>query len=829
MKIHFRSKKFILFTSLFFLLGGIVSSILFLLKSSVIAETGEIALKGVHNKAIVRRDHLGIPFIEASTEADLFFVVGYIQAADRRWQMEVLKRLSQGRLSELLSKDFIDFDHYMRIIGIRRQAEKIFNGLPEYLKKILQSYSNGVNHYTKENILPPEFHIIAHTPEKWTPLDSITIYGFVNFTLSVNHIEEIAFLKLASKFGHEKAAYLFPSYHDEPLPIEEARKTANVMLREPNEIHKLILEIQKVYPVGFPASNNWAISPQKSESGKSLLANDTHLVLGIPSPWMIMNLKSNDYRSAGVLIPGTPFVVLGYNGKIAWGATMVMTDSQDIFLEKLKKINGELHYLYRNKWLPTKKIKDTIRVRGDKDVNIMIHITHNGPILNDSLKREPLIPIRPNSYQSDYGLSFRWSFHDEDHSIQGLYKLAKADTMEKTKSALSLLNSTYLNIVYSDGKNIAWKATGKIPIRKNGSGKLPSPGWLIDHQWIGYHPFESNPEKFNPVEGYIATANQRPVPSDHKLYISSSWFSPHRYERINEILKKESKINLNYMVKMQSDLYSKFAAKAQKQLFLKKESEIRKAISRLNDKNIQKDAILAFKIIKKFNAKMESNSKGAAVFESFMHSFTKNVFLDEFSTEESEHWLAFLNSNARSYDAVEDHLLVERNSPFYDNIHTNIIEDRIDIISVSLADAIQLCRDEMGNDPSKWEWGKLHTYHWEHIFSKQFPIMSPYLDIGPLPASGNAHTLNVSRYMLGKDFNTTVLPAMRFLVDFSRKEPAFLVSYGGHSGNPSSEHYADMTDFFMQGKVHPMPFHNTPDILRHYYKKLTIWNDSIHR
>jgi acyl-homoserine-lactone acylase len=335
---------------------------------SIPGTRGIVELAGITEKVIIRRDHLGIPVVEAQNEEDMFFGSGYATAADRLWQMYLMSMAMQGRISEIAGDEMLPVDIFMRCTAARERAEKEMARLTPRMKALLESYARGVNAYLEKNPdLPAEFVLTRYTPEPWRPIDTFYVFGMLDITISFNMIEELDFLILASKLGYENAAWLFPVYPDEDIPFEDAKALADIPHHTLMDkagvasLHSVREKVKRFLPLGIPASNNWAVAPSRTKSGKSIVCNDTHLMLMIPNSWMLIHLKSPTYDVAGVTVPGIPIVALGTNGKVAWGATMVMADSEDVFIEKLKKIDGKTHYLYKNNWLPVKEKKGVIK------------------------------------------------------------------------------------------------------------------------------------------------------------------------------------------------------------------------------------------------------------------------------------------------------------------------------------------------------------------------------------------------------------------------------------------------------------------------------------
>lgn len=804
---------------------------------------GEVYVTGLSEQVIISRDEFGIPYIRAKNEADAFFGLGYASAADRLWQMEVFRLTAQGRMSEVAGRKTLNIDLYMRSIGLAEISQKTWRNMPEKFKKLMIAYAAGVNAYLEEaTALPIEFLLAGHEPEPWEPIDSLHVFGLINLSLSTNQVEELAFLNIASQLGVEKTAYLFPVYPDEHIPFDEAEKLKTVVLPHkdllqlkapstpgengqpvPHEtktakadtfLKTYFNEIVPAIQPGVPASNNWAVAPQKTKSKKTLLANDTHLMVTMPSTWMLAHIKTDTFDAAGVLVPGTPVLAIGFNGHVAWGVTMVMGDSQDIFLEKYCTMaNGTRGYVYKKDCLPFKEKEQDIHIKNEGHESFVIKKTLHGPLLNDAITEPSGIPLTPAPMESEYGLAHRWSYADKETSYIGFYDLLKAKDISQARQALNLINTIYLNVAYADAENIAWVATGAYPIRKKGRGLLPSPGYSAEYDWQGYHPVTKNPALLNPPEGFIATANNRTIDNSYEVQVSSSWHVPERVERIRELLSKKSSFTREDMQKMQADTVSRMALATKKIIYLNRKTIL--AIAATDNKEEQAKA--AIEMLKNFDGNMTANSSAAALTGRFYHHFTRNVFLDELGPENTSLWQSFLMANHRSYAAPQDHLL-GRPSEFWDNIHTEKIETRLSIITQSLLEAWQELKDEQGEN---WQWGASHTLKWKHDITSEAGFLGFYFNRGPYAMGGSLHTVNVAGQTWGSSSKIWLIPAMRMTVDFSKPEPVQLLTHAGQSGNPASKHYDDMIQPFLDVSNHPLPFHDD-NVKKQYTDTLTL-------
>jgi acyl-homoserine-lactone acylase len=795
-------------------------------KDTVDTTQGTMSLPGLKEAVTVRRDAFGIPFIEAKNMDDMAMAIGYVHASDRLTQMVGLKLVSEGRLAELVGPVMLDLDIYMRTMNLRRTADNLLKNMSPENMALMERYCAGVNAYLDQhkNKLPPGLALAGQPPERWKMIDSIMVFSLVDLALSFNLHEEIATLNIAQAIGIEKTAWLLPIYPDEPIPVDEAAKLKGVDLSNAATASSPLADIQPLLSSiglsGLAASNNWAIAKNRTKAGSSILCNDTHLMLSMPSLWNMMHIKCDHYTVAGISIAGIPAIIAGYNGNIAWGMTMVMADNQDIFLERLKLINGNLHYLYKGQWLPTSDRRETIKVKGKEPVTITIRETLHGPLLNDALKKEPLQLVQPKSVDLPYGIALSWATVTKvDDSMNAFFSLSYAKSVDEARPIMKRIRAIALNMVFADKDNIAWQVTGNYPIRTKGRGLIPSPGWTGEYDWVGLLDPSVLPSAKNPPEGFIGTANNRTVAKDHPYTLSSSWYWPERAERIAQMASATTGHTARTCMDMQLDTHSLFVPKL-KAILLSGElaGEISREINSWKDSGKRRKAQLALDMLRNFDGDMQTGSSGAALVGVLLNCTTRNIFLDELGPEDSRAWKSFLVMNNESYNATCDHLLIRGDeSPFWDDVRTPEKETKAQIIARSLADAVTLLESKLGADPGTWSWGALHTYVWETESSKMAPRMGfvervamnglwSYFNRGPYPAPGDIFTLNVSAYTMGNNFDTWLIPAMRIIVDFSQDEPMFGVNSSGQSDNPSSPHYDDGIKAWRNGEYIPLPF-----------------------
>ncbi|CAD5109218.1 penicillin acylase family protein [Zestomonas carbonaria] len=778
-------------------------------------------VKGLAQSVSIRRNALGMPLIETTTFHDALFALGYVHASDRLSQMVGMRLMAEGRLAEMVGPGALDIDRFMRAVNLRRDAETLYKNASPRLKAFFEVYARGVNAYLYRyrDKLPMDLAESGYRPPYWKPEDSVLVFCLMNFGLAINLQEEIASLVLAQKVGADKLAWLLPTYPDEQLPFAEAEKLKGLALdgQIPGlaAVNATASRIAALDKLGVAASNNWAIAPQRSRSGKSLLANDTHLPLSMPSAWNFVQIRAPKFQAAGVSVAGVPAVVAGYNGKLAWGMTMVMGDNQDLFLEQVRRQGERLYYLADGKWLPARERQETFFVKGGRPLRETIYETRHGPLLNSVLGERKHM-LQPMRLGTGYGLALHSASLDGDRSLDAFFDLSRAQSVDEAFEASREIRAIALNMVFADARHIGWQVTGRYPNRRDGIGLLPSPGWDGRYDWDGFTDPMLHPYDQDPAQGWLGTANQRTVPQGYGMQLSNSWFYPERGERIAQ-LAGGGRHDARSMMAMQLDQTSPFVAKLQAMFEAPGMAQpLRQAIDALPAAERAR-AREALDRLMAFDGNLAATSADAALYAAFLHESARQTFLDELGPETSPAWKALVDIADLSYSAQADHLLGREDSPFWDDVNTPRKEDKPAILARSLAASVSLLESRLGSDRAAWQWGRLHTYTWATETTRLAPYMSAsqraginaikgYLDRGPYPAGGDHTTLNVSAYHWGQDFDTWLIPAMRIVVDFGQAEPMSGINSSGQSGNPASPHYADGIESWRRGQYQSFPF-----------------------
>ncbi|PPS60596.1 penicillin acylase family protein [Pseudomonas sp. BRM28] len=758
-------------------------------QDSVIPTSGVQPLKGLAQNVSVRRNALGMPLIESSSFHDALFTLGYVHAGDRIGQMVGMRLLAQGRLAEMAGPDALEVDRFMRAVNLKKNANDLYADASPRLKRFFEVYARGVNAYLfrYRDRLPAPLAQSGYRPEYWKPEDSALIFSLYSFSQSVNLQEEIAALTLAQKVGADTLPWLLPSYPDEPLAMAEADKLKGLnpgsQLPGLATLNKVSEQLAALNLLGTPASSNWAIAPQRSRSGRSLLASDSQGAWAL-SP---VQVRTTKYQAAGFSLAGLPFVLSGFNGKLAWSSSAAMGDNQDLYLEKLKREGNRVLYEVDGRWQPVQARNETYFVKGQRPQRETLYETRHGALLTGT--------------QGSLGLALKMPELKGDKSLDAFFDLSRAQSVERAFDASREIGAAALNLVFADAANVGWQVTGRYPNRREGQGLLPSPGADGRYDWDGYADAMLHPYDQDPPQGWLGNANQRSIPKGYGLQLSNSWYYPERAERLAH-LAGNGKHDSRSLIAMQYDQTTLFAAKLKAMFEAPGMAQpLKQAIDALPAEQKAR-AREAYTRLMAFDGRLSPQSADAAVYELFLQQSARQIFLDELGPETSPSWQAFVANARLSYSAQADHLLGRDDSPFWDDRNSPDKQDKPTILARSLAAAISAGEAQMGTDRRAWQWGKLHQYHW--------PVSAPYglgdtLKRGPLATGGDHTTLNASAYAWGQDFNARLMPSMRMVVDFGLAEPLQGVSSSGQSGNPASAHFADGLDAWFKGSYVTFP------------------------
>lgn len=764
-----------------------------LVKKSLPQTDGEIALSVLARAVHVYRDAYGVPHIFAESAADLYAAAGYVAAQDRLWQMDLTRRAIHGTLSEIFGETTLPSDRFLRTWGFRRIAEKIATQISAESKAALAGYAAGVNEFirTHENALPVEFSLLRYKPAPWRIEDSIGYVRLMGFKLCFSWYAEAALGRAAEQLGMQSLSELFPAVlENTPVIVAQDAVSDGVTGRGLYHVpwpsgglsrldtfvaDGLATRALLGLAGAVAGSNCWVVAGSRSASGKPLLANDPHLELTLPSLWYEVHLVAPGIDVTGVTLAGLPGVIIGHNRAIAWGLTNGMVDDIDFYVERLNPDNPDECY-YDGGWRAIETETETIPVKGAAPENLVLRYTHRGPIISQ---------VHPVYQKDSIAVSMAWTGFRVSDDIRAILEINRASNWTEFENAVRHFAVPSQNFLYADTTgNIAYRAGGIVPIRRDGKGFLPYAGWERNGDWIGEIPFAEMPHVLNPAAGYIATANNQMVDRHYKYYISNAWEPTSRVERITELLQARPRHDVASFQRMQTDLVSAHARRMLPALLAHLSS------AELNE--TEKDVV---QLLRDWDGTEDAMSIAGAVYNVWFVKFLERTLRDDLS---EEIWTNYLDWSALGIRAGE-YLLAHSGAGLLDDRSTSTAESAREIVLAAFRDALDYLRETIGSSIGDWQWGSLHTLTIRHTLGRQKPL-NYLLNAGPFPQGGSANTIWKAEFPLTESYRAEVGPSMRQVVDMATPEKSWFVIAGGQSGQPFGRHYQDQIDLWRQGK-----------------------------
>lgn len=740
----------------------------------------EIAIESLSANVTIFRDARGMPHIYAENEQDLYFSTGYVMAQERLWQMDLIRRATTGRLSEIFGREYVETDLFLRSLDMTTKSKMILSTEDPEIIKSMQSYADGVNYYISKSgkKLPPEFRILGYKPDPWKLEDMANIIGYMGWDLAAGNLTADIFnYRLVKKLGEGKASRLIPdgkavntfAFPDFKLDDEELMEALS-----------LIASLEKLESLGihsFSGSNNWAVSGAKTETGRPVLSNDMHLGLNSPGIWMqIHEVVPGKLDVTGVAVPGQPFIVAGHNSKIAWGMTNLMVDDIDLFAETINPEN-ENQYFFNGEWKNLLLREEIINIKGEEADTLFIKSTHRGPLISGFRNI------------NDAVLSMRWSGYDKSNELKAVYRLNRATNWDEFREAISNFNSISQNFAYADvAGNIGLNTGGGIPVRK-GYGSLIRNGETEEYDWKGFVQFEHLPSSFNPPSDFVSSANNNTVNIDYPFYISFRYSAPYRINRIREMLTEKEKFSIDDFKSMITDQHSNYAANLIP-LILKQKNRLPEMNS------IESEA---FNLLEEWDFDMNKDLVAPALFDFFRISFAKNLLGDELGDLYDQ-----LPGTVK--DNYIYRIITVSPDEWVDDINTPDIESIDDIVFTSFRDGIKTLSDSYGTDMDQWIWGEIHTFKLQHPLGKVKILDRIFnLDSEIYPVGGSNHTVCPYSYN-STGFSVTDGASQRHIYNTADWDESWTVIPTGTSGIPGSEFYLSQTKEYLDGNFYKDAF-----------------------
>ncbi|MZD10617.1 penicillin acylase family protein [Streptomyces sp. SID5785] len=850
-------------------------------RASLPQTTGSVEIDGLDGPVQVKRDSYGIPQIYASSDEDLFTAQGFVQAQDRFYEMDVRRHTTSGRLSEMFGKSQVKTDEFLRTLGWHRVAQKEYDSkLAPETKKYLQAYAKGVNAYLKGKSgkeISAEYVALGfendYTPQEWTPVDSVAWLKAMAWDLRGNMQDEIDRSLMTSRLDKKQIADLYPEYpYDRNKPIvqegayDSATKTYDPAgtsggqggatggqgagtgltggAQAPSSLESQLGGLADVLdripdsaglgPNGNGiGSNSWVVSGDHTITGKPLLANDPHLAPQLPSVWYQMGLHCTSvtakcgYDVAGYTFAGMPGVIIGHNQHISWGLTNSGADVTDLYLEKF---SGD-GYLYDDRTMPFTTRKEVIKVAGGSDKTITIRETNNGPLLSDRndelVKVGKKAPVGTNAPDrgDGYGIALRWTALDPGNTMDAVFGIDRAENWSDFRKAAADFQVPSQNLTYADTEgHIGYQLPGRIPVRGEGDGSLPSPGWDAKYRWTGFIKQDELPYEYDPKRGYIVTANQAVVGEDYPYTLTTDWGYGTRSQRITDLIKSKidggGKISTDDMRTMQMDNSSEIA-KLLVPYLLKVD---------VDDKYVRETQ----QLLENWDYTQNPDSAAAAYFNSVWRNILKLAFGNKLPKElrvkgqclsvspvdnsgpadddrkvrecgQRDADSAQPDGGDRWFQVVRN-LMKDEDSAWWQAPKTRTdkaTHNRDELFSRAMEDARWDLTAKLGKDVDTWSWGRLHQLELKNqTLGTAGPGWLQYvLNRGPWKLGGGEAAVNATGWNAAGGYGVSWVPSMRMVVNLEDFDKSKWINLTGASGHTYSAHYTDQTEKWVDGDL----------------------------
>ncbi len=759
---------------------------------------GQLLLNNIQKETTVYFDEFGVPHIYAENSIDAMEALGYVHAQDRLWQMELMRRIAPGRLSEIFGSVALKNDKFFAGLGIEEASAKAIAQLdkksPSY--QLTQAYLDGINQFVAEGKTPVEFQLLGIQKQKFEIKDVYNIFGYMAFSFAMAQKSDPLMTDLRNKYGMEYLKDFGLEGEFNTTKIKNAKNT-----QEYSAIAQSVAALLDQSPIPpFIGSNSWVIAPQKTKNGKVIFANDPHIGFSQPGTWYEAHLVTPDYEMYGCYLAGTPFPLLGHNHQYAYGLTMFENDDIDLYQEKnhpadatkYKTPTGFTTYETRTK---------TIKVKDTADVVMKIKVSRHGPIVNDLI----------DGLNKDQPIALSWIYTQQPILIlDAVYALSHAKDKANFQKGVPLIAAPGLNVMYGDAKgNVAWWATGKL--YKHNAGV--NPNFILDgasgkDDIKEYLDFSKNPSAVNPSWNYVYSANNQPEAIDGFSY--PGYYLPEdRAKRIVQLLDSKSNWDKKSASQMIFDNTSSVSP-----------SVVQNLIGALEMNSLSKNEKEALAILKKWKGANNLEDVAPTIYNKWIYSYLKNTFQDEMGEAGFKQFLA-----THVMKQVVARQLANANSLWWDNIATkNKKETRSQIILQSFKEAIAALEIQLGKSVTAWTWNKVHTLEHQHPLGK-VNALKPFFNVGPFEVSGTMEVINNLFFDFTEDGNYVVKggPSTRRIIDFSDIENSWSILPTGQSGNPMSPHYKDQADMYNTGKFRKMKL-NKDEIVKTSTKLIFIPN-----
>ncbi len=726
---------------------------------------GKLQLSGLNNEVKVYFDEIGVPHIYAKNQHDAYLAFGYLHAQERLWQMELIRRIAAGRLSEIFGEKMIKIDKFFLGLGIKEAAREDIRNLDTTAVpyQLTMAYLNGINQFIENGPTPIEYSLIGIDKEKFDIQDIFNVYGYMSFSFAIAYKTDPLLSSLKEKLGSAYLKELDIDFNPKGTMIKSYnRARKELALNITSSVNSLL----KDAPVPqFIGSNSWVVGAKKTKNKKVIFANDPHIAFSQPAVWYQSHIVTPDYEMYGFNLALTPFPLLGHNREYAYGITMFENDDIDFFEEPEDK-------KYRIR-------EEIIKVKDGNDVSFQVKVGDNGPVVNDFVE----------VFGAEKNISMDWVYTRLPNQMLDVsYSISHSKSLTDYKKSVARINAPGLNMMYGDAKNnIAWFASAKLYKRKN----VENTKFIIDakNNQLEYLDFSKNPQAINPPWNYVYSANNQPDAVDGRYY-PGYYITEDRAKRIVDLLKDKNEIDMDYMKKM---IFDDTSSVIPSQLKI-----ITREISKVDLSENEKQALT---ILNNWKGDYKTDQVAPTIFNRFLYRFLYNTFADEMGKKSFDQFL-----NTHLVHRQVDIQIKRYKSVWWDDVTTkDIKENREEIFTRSFHEAVTSLENQFGDRVNDWTWDKALSVTHKHTFDEVASLKSIF-NVGPFKTNGGNEVINNQIFPFTDSgiYQVTAGPSTRRIIDFSDVENSIAILPTGQSGNVFSKHYDDQAEKYLKGEFFKM-------------------------
>ncbi len=788
-------------SGLILLVLGAVALVYFLASQSLPDYDQTVEVKGLSAPVEIVRDNANVPHIFASTDPDVFFGLGYAHAQDRLWQMTILRRTAQGRLSEVFGQRTVKIDKLLRRLDLYGLAHRSVEVQDDYTLAALNAYSAGINARLDEiNEMAlgrgaPEMFLFEAPIASWQPGDSIAIVKLMGLQLS-GHLEEEV-LRARTSLILNDPARLADILPDVPGPGIAALPEYAVLF--PNLPKYAAGDPMTDSPLSpFPerglagASNAWSAAPSRSASGGTLLANDPHLGFTTPGVWYLARMELEKGGVIGGTIPGIPAIITGRSDRLGWGLTSSYLDDQDVHIERLNPDNPE-EYLTPNGFKEFQSRPSIIQIKDAPPITLTLRWTENGPVLPGS--HYNLETITPPGHVA----SLSWTvLSPRDTSLTASMALMNADTVRDAIDAVEDFVAPSQNLSLVDEDTVGMKLIGAMPKRDlfhQSKGRIPSPGWLSENRWQGRLPYADNPEFVAPVGGVLGNTNNKIVNRPFPEHVSYAWGDTQRVHRWERLMQSREVHTRDSFIEAQLDTVS-FTARSLLPLI---GADLWFTGESAPDGTPERQRQIALGLLAEWNGEMNEHLPEPLIYAAWVRALQIRLIADE------------LGPLASAYKHVEP-LFIERvyrdidgASVWCDVRQSAPIETCTDMARLALDDALIWISERYGPALQSLRWGDAHQATHDHPVLGSVPVLRYFVNIRQSTSGGDNTLLRGRTSGEGPEpFQNVHGAGYRGVYDFADPDSSVFITATGQSGHFLSRYYDDQAQLWRRGEYIPM-------------------------